>query len=248
MWTKMRVGDRLADQQIDCLNSSLLLAITMMRAFPTCKGLGVAPPKLCFGLLHCCLKRYVARRQLVSAEYAPWQAELQPVVNIIFNNVQVFFLIANIGSPAWPEAFKEALNVGLLMVMSAESLRPSCVAPIGSEGRWYLIFAAPFALQEVETLKTRLSEKLGQQEAQELVKGVEEWLKEPFLSPYPRSAQCRHRLESSQKKESPETKRRAKQLPTREVWKKKEKEKEEKEKEEKEKEKEEQEPQPLHKA
>ena len=30
---------------------------------------GVAPPKLCFGLFHCCLKRYVARRQLVSAEY-----------------------------------------------------------------------------------------------------------------------------------------------------------------------------------
>ena len=32
---------------------------------------GVAPPKLCFGLFHCCLKRYVARRQLVSAEYVP---------------------------------------------------------------------------------------------------------------------------------------------------------------------------------
>lgn len=138
---------------------------------------GVAPPKLCFGLFHCCLKRYVARRQLVSAEYVDmslyhdkvWKytrralqhfkcvyhspmrritqgADLQPVVNIIFNNLQIFFLLANIGYHSWPERFKEALNFGLLLVSSAESLRPSCVAPIGSEGRWYLIFAAPLAL------------------------------------------------------------------------------------------------------
>jgi len=138
---------------------------------------GVAPPKLCFGLFHCCLKRYVARRQLVSAEYVDmslyhdkwWKctrrilqqfrclyhspmrkltqgAELQPVVNIIINNLQVFFLIANIGYYSWPDRFKEALNFGLLIVMSAESLRPSCVAPIGAEGRWYIFFAGPFAL------------------------------------------------------------------------------------------------------
>ena len=37
--------------------------------FQICDWPGVAPPKLCFGLFHCCLKRYVARRQLVSAEY-----------------------------------------------------------------------------------------------------------------------------------------------------------------------------------
>ncbi|CAK9042112.1 Hypothetical protein SCF082_LOCUS24276 [Durusdinium trenchii] len=138
---------------------------------------GVAPPKLCFGLFHCCLKRYAARKQLVTAEYVDmslyydkwWSctrrvlqrfecfyhtparrlvqgAELQPVVNITINHLQIFFLIANIGYAHWPERIKDILNFGLLMVNSVESLRPSCVAPIGSEGRWYIFFFLPYAL------------------------------------------------------------------------------------------------------
>lgn len=34
---------------------------------------GTRPPRLCFGLCHCCLKRYTARRQLVAADYATWR-------------------------------------------------------------------------------------------------------------------------------------------------------------------------------
>ncbi|CAJ1424946.1 unnamed protein product, partial [Effrenium voratum] len=33
-------------------------------------GRGVAPPKLCFGLCHCCLRRFAARRRLLRADYA----------------------------------------------------------------------------------------------------------------------------------------------------------------------------------
>eukprot|EP00913_Durusdinium_trenchii_P024325 g22837.t1 len=73
-------------------------------------------------------------------------AELQPVVNITINHLQIFFLIANIGYAHWPERIKDILNFGLLMVNSVESLRPSCVAPIGSEGRWYIFFFLPYAL------------------------------------------------------------------------------------------------------
>ena len=59
---------------------------------------------------------------------------------------EVFFLIANIGYSIWPEELKAIMNLGLLMVNSLESVRPSCVAPIGSEGRWYILFFLPYGL------------------------------------------------------------------------------------------------------
>ncbi|CAJ1361755.1 unnamed protein product [Effrenium voratum] len=140
-------------------------------------GRGVAPPKLCFGLCHCCLRRFAARRRLLRADYVDmsqyqdqlWKrtrrvlqkirvlyhspmrrlvegAELQPLVNILLNNVQTFVLLANIGYRSWPAPTKFILDLGLLMVSNVESLRPACVAPIGADGRWYLLFSLPYLL------------------------------------------------------------------------------------------------------
>eukprot|EP00439_Symbiodinium_sp_Y106_P008442 s1428_g1.t1 len=73
-------------------------------------------------------------------------AELLRVVNILLNNFQVCYMLANMSYKYWPEQAKVLLRSGMLFLNDVEQLRPDCVMQLTTTERWYLFFFLPYGL------------------------------------------------------------------------------------------------------
>eukprot|EP00931_Biecheleriopsis_adriatica_P040901 TRINITY_DN23426_c0_g1_i1.p1 TRINITY_DN23426_c0_g1~~TRINITY_DN23426_c0_g1_i1.p1 ORF type:complete len:3209 (-),score=471.85 TRINITY_DN23426_c0_g1_i1:187-9114(-) len=74
-------------------------------------------------------------------------AEFQRLANILLNQLQILYLISQIGYKYWPESAKSLLKVmSSFLINDVEALRIDCIMPIGAAARWYMAVLLPFFL------------------------------------------------------------------------------------------------------